>query len=414
MPREYGKAWFSMFTDDHFTTQPNVDKFLYMTLLGQPSLNYAGVTPINLKRWRKAIREGDAMPTELEAKAALVRLERNDYVFTDDDTGEVLIRSFMRRDEVDKQPNVLVSGLRAAAQLESPKLAAVLRSELARLTLPTVNGESLKAVRLRKDLPRLFGEAVAHLETLSEGLSKPFAEPFAEDFPEGFEEGLPRPGEMEPLPKPFAKGLSKPPVVVEVEVAGSPSRGGYVGGTREHAHEPAREASAPSPRCPKHPDGTDAPCRACGDARTAREAWDTEQARHRVETARAEREQQAALVRRQIEACDLCDADGYLGTQVCNHNPAQAEINRRGAALARAALTKPQEPECETPTSSNSPTETSPSPSPANTAAPTPANPAPSPTAPAHTNSRTSPPTSDASPAPNATNASSTTAPEPA
>ncbi len=47
MPREYGKAWFSMFTDDHFTAQPNLDKFLYMTLLGQPSLNYAGVTPIN-------------------------------------------------------------------------------------------------------------------------------------------------------------------------------------------------------------------------------------------------------------------------------------------------------------------------------------------------------------------------------
>ncbi|MFF2049941.1 hypothetical protein ACFVUR_19265, partial [Stenotrophomonas bentonitica] len=100
MAREYGKAWFAMFTDDHFTAQPNVDKFLYMTLLGQPSLNYAGVTPINLKRWRKAIREGDRVPSEPEIKMALIRLERNEYVFTDDETGEVLVRSFMRRDEV--------------------------------------------------------------------------------------------------------------------------------------------------------------------------------------------------------------------------------------------------------------------------------------------------------------------------
>lgn len=33
--------------------------------------------------------------------------------------------------------------------------------------------------------------------------------------------------------------------------------------------------SPPSPFCPKHPDGTDSPCRACGNARRAREAWET-------------------------------------------------------------------------------------------------------------------------------------------
>ncbi|MBM4575964.1 hypothetical protein GS415_09750 [Rhodococcus hoagii] len=60
-------------------------------------------------------------------KAALIRLERNDYVFSDDETGEVLVRSFMRRDEVFKQPNVMLSSLRAAAQVESRKLARVLQ-----------------------------------------------------------------------------------------------------------------------------------------------------------------------------------------------------------------------------------------------------------------------------------------------
>lgn len=344
MPREYGKAWFSMFTDEHFTAQPNIDKFLYMTLLGQPSLNYAGVTPINLKRWRKAIREGDRLPTDLETKAALIRLERNDYVFTDDDTGEVLVRSFMRRDEVGKQPNVLVSGLRAAAQLESPKLAAVLRAELARLALPTVNGESQKAAQLRKELPRLFDEAVAHLESLSEGLSKPFADPFAEDFPEGFGEGFPRPGETEPLPKPFAEGLSKPPVVVEVEVATPPTADGCVGGrVRTHAHV-REDAVPPSPHCPQHPEGTTAPCRACGDARAARKNWDAEQNRLAAIARSTEAQERAEQKRREIAACGLCDDDGYNGTAPCDHDPDRADRIKRGIALARAA-TRPARPE---------------------------------------------------------------------
>ncbi len=44
MPREYGKAWFSMFTDDHFTAQNESRQVPLHDLLGQPSLNYAGVT----------------------------------------------------------------------------------------------------------------------------------------------------------------------------------------------------------------------------------------------------------------------------------------------------------------------------------------------------------------------------------
>lgn len=33
------------------------------------------------------------------------------------------------------------------------------------------------------------------------------------------------------------------------------------------------DATAPSPFCPKHPTGSDRPCRPCGDARRARDTW---------------------------------------------------------------------------------------------------------------------------------------------
>ncbi|MBP2208184.1 hypothetical protein JOJ86_005910 [Rhodococcus percolatus] len=356
MPREYGKAWFSMFTDDHFTSQLNIDKFLYMTLLGQPSLNYAGVTPINFKRWRKAIREGDRMPSELEAKAALIRLERNDYVFTDDDTGEVLVRSFMRRDEVHKMPNVMLSALRAAAQVESPKLARVLAAELTRVDLPVINGVSDGTKRLRLNLERAHRDAVAHLGTLAESAVEPFSEPFSEDFPEGlpepfsedFPEGLPepfsegfsRPGETEPFTEGFPEGFGEGSVVVEVEVevAKSPTADGYVGG-RVRAR-PSTRTEPPPAHCSKHPEGTDAPCRACGDARQARTAWDAEQKRLTARAQSDEVRQRAEDRAQAIADCDICDEDGYDRLTLCDHDPDTAERAKRGIALIRETLPK--------------------------------------------------------------------------
>lgn len=46
-------------------------------------------------------------------------------------------------------------------------------------------------------------------------------------------------------------------------------------------------AQAPSPHCSKHPNGTDRPCRACGEARKAHDRWQIEQAEHdRLEASR--------------------------------------------------------------------------------------------------------------------------------
>ena len=214
MAREYGKVWFSIFTDEHFTAQPAVDKLLYIALIAQPSLNYAGVQPINMRRLRKAMRDGNSIPTERELELSLLRMERLGYVYTDEDTGEILVRSFMRRDEIDKQPNVLKSALRALSQIESHKLAHVMRGELARLTTPPVKSE-----KIRDEIARLWTTAMTHLEGLAEGITEPLPEPFTE----GLAEPLLRPGETEGLPEPLAEGLPEGSVVVEVEVVKSPT-----------------------------------------------------------------------------------------------------------------------------------------------------------------------------------------------
>lgn len=326
--REYGKTWFSMFTDGDFCAQPVTDKLLYIVLLAQPALNYAGVQPLNLRRWRKALVDGERTPSDIDVMESLTRLERRRYVFTDDDTGETLTRSFMRRDQVDKQPNVMLSALRALCHVESPKLARVLLDELNRIELPMISGTSDKAVQLRGRLSRSRADAVGHLESLSEGLPEVFAEPFSEDLrdgiPEGvsvsFREGFTSPAGMKGFTQPLPEGFSTGSVVVEVGVETSRAVGTSVG--------------EPAPFCPRHPEGTDTPCRACRRYREHHETWRAARAGDaRIARLRAEGAAKSVAVAR----CDLCDSDGYRQGLVCDHVD-RAETVRHGSQLVRDAL----------------------------------------------------------------------------
>jgi len=212
MARSFGKLWWSLFQDEHFCAQPILDKLLFTVLLGQQAFSYAGMSPIQLRKWAKGCRPA----SDLEIKAALIRLERNRYVFTDSETEEVLIRSFIRNDEVEKQPNLLISALSSAAEVESPKLAAVLLAELDRVTIPETSNE-----KLAKRMDKAFTTTRARLAGRAARGTQPFPEPFGEDFPEGLGDGFQRPAETEPLPKGLTEGLAEPPVVVAVEVLNS-------------------------------------------------------------------------------------------------------------------------------------------------------------------------------------------------
>ena len=308
MPREYGKAWFSMWTDEDFCAQPLFDKTFYNVLLAQPAMNPAGLQPISFRRWRKALRDGDTMPSEVQLMEALVRMEVRRYVFTDDDTGELLVRSFMRRDEVDKQPTLMLSALRCAGHVESPKLAAVLAEEFERIATPTPGGDSGRANTLRRNLADTRKETQARLTMLTTGVVQ-WQLPFQDCLPEaaqhpsthpmslGMTQGMLRPAEIQGPQHGMTHPYQHGSVVVEVEVVKSPWEVTRVG-----------ERDAPPPDfCPKHPQGTDDPCRACQRHREIRERWDAEQPK------REKAQRAAALAAR--EACTICDGSGWIDTE---------------------------------------------------------------------------------------------------
>ena len=105
-------------------------------------------------------------------------------------------------------------------------------------------------------------------------------------------------------------------------------------------HQPARARdSPPPPRCPRHLNDPDPPnCGQCADARRDREAWDVDQIRAALEAERAEKRAQAEIRRRAIDACDLCDSDGYVGRVLCDHDPDAANRAARGREAVTAAL----------------------------------------------------------------------------
>lgn len=129
MARDHARLDVHIWTDDDYRDLSVAAKMVYLQLLSQPKLSYAGVLDLAVKRWARAHPDlGTA-----GVRAALSELDAARFVVVDQDTEEVLVRSFIRNDGLYKQPNVLRAALRVAFEIESPILRGALAAELRRL-----------------------------------------------------------------------------------------------------------------------------------------------------------------------------------------------------------------------------------------------------------------------------------------
>ncbi|RJO74147.1 hypothetical protein D5S18_18515 [Nocardia panacis] len=328
--------------DKDFRALPRTAQALYVQLVSQPNINNAGVVPLMLSKWAKGCDE----LTSDRIIADLAALIDGRFVVVDSDTEEVLVRSFIRNDGVLKQPNVLKNALRCAEAVESHAIREALAAELRR----TGRNDAARTADILSPSETRSGDTANPSETLQEGFEHPSV-----TLPRHAQEN-PRSNPSETLPEPrtLRKPFADPSGVGEGVGEGENSSYvvGHLGGVaradtraaRAHAREdtptpenpPSEEP--PSPNCPRHPEGTTEPCGHCADARKRRERFHAEQA-ERVNAARAEEIRRTAEVRRAaIDACAICDADGYAGGRVCDHDPGTAARARRGIEAVRAAL----------------------------------------------------------------------------
>jgi hypothetical protein len=101
-------------------------QWLYQRLLSDSSRNHAGVLALTRKRWVGSARG----MTHERLDDALAELALRTFIVVDEDTEEVLVRTYVRHNDVASQPNVLKAALRQAGEVESPTLRAALAYEL--------------------------------------------------------------------------------------------------------------------------------------------------------------------------------------------------------------------------------------------------------------------------------------------
>jgi len=320
--KDHARMNLGIWGDDDWLDCTPPAQHLYFVLWNWPTLSYCGAG--DWHPGRIASKAKGWTPAAVERAAA--ELSRDLFLLIDETTGEFLLRSWIKHDGLWKVPNMAVSMANARAELASRTLRGVIVHEVSkvRATHPGLSSWERAAVVSMLEQKAVDPASLEPFTPAGNPSSNPIANPSANPWPNPYANPSvnptpnppanenPRDG-VNPTPNP---GLTPAP-------APTPERkSGYV----STEGDSAREDEPPSLNCIDHPDGTERPCFACGEARRRRRAWEDERKRVAAE-ARSEQLRAAAQKRaRAIAECSLCDEDGYVDTAVCGH--AQATERR--------------------------------------------------------------------------------------
>lgn len=154
--RTEARIFTSIWRDYDFIALPPGAQRLYMFLLSQDDLSYCGVMPLRPRRW--ATKANGLTLTEVEhdlkwlqGSAYPTGDPAQDYfptplVITDEDTGELMVRSLLRRDGIWKQPNLLKLAIESGELTESGRIRGALLAELRRLPLEETGSAQVKTL----------------------------------------------------------------------------------------------------------------------------------------------------------------------------------------------------------------------------------------------------------------------------
>lgn len=139
MARTEARIKTSIWDDPDFLALDGDAQRMYLFLLSQPDLLHPGLLPLRARKWARKLG------TVAAVTGALNTLSAARFVVVDEDTEEVLIRTFVRNDGVYKQPKVMLRMREEARQIESPALREAFLVELGRLPLDTMSSVSARA-----------------------------------------------------------------------------------------------------------------------------------------------------------------------------------------------------------------------------------------------------------------------------
>lgn len=144
MPRCEARIFTSIWRDPHFLALEPGAQRMYMFLLSQDDLSYCGVMPLRPPRWASKAAGLTVADVERDLKALETAPGR--FIITDAETGELFVRSLLRRDGAWKQPNLLKQARESAETVESPSIKAALAAELRRLPLDETPSDQVRTL----------------------------------------------------------------------------------------------------------------------------------------------------------------------------------------------------------------------------------------------------------------------------
>lgn len=162
MARTEGRIYTMIWRDEDFLALAVPEQWLYFALLTQPDLSMCGVLPDAPGRWG-TLSKGTKRQDVVRWRTALQEAR---FIVRDDRTEEVLLRTFVRRDDLLRAPNLVVSMARAFGAVHSQLLRDAIVEELA----------------------KVFPEGILEglLERFPHDLKNPKAKPFLERLPKDF------------------------------------------------------------------------------------------------------------------------------------------------------------------------------------------------------------------------------------
>lgn len=129
MAREHAKIRLDIWADGEWRDLDVDCQHLYLLLLSHPTLSYVGVAD-----WRPGrIAQMAKGLTAERVRETAGRLQASEFILTDDESEEVLIRSFVKHDGLLKQPKMSVSMANAFGATASNPIREVIAYEVQKL-----------------------------------------------------------------------------------------------------------------------------------------------------------------------------------------------------------------------------------------------------------------------------------------
>ena len=169
MAREYARYLTMTHRDDDWCALSTVHHDCYMALLSSDDISWAGVVPYLPSRYARLASD----LTERKVIKVWDELAEHDMIVIDKGTAEILVRTFLKHDNVLSKPNLTKAFITAHTKVHSPKLLKAIDYELAKLleTHPTMSGWGKPFQALSQ-------------EQFDEQFGEPFTELFLEQFGE--------------------------------------------------------------------------------------------------------------------------------------------------------------------------------------------------------------------------------------